>query len=174
MLLTRLPLMSPKELIARLACIKRAASVHPEPRSNSPLVPVHLPMNSCAVSALARGEPALRCTYHSSVVKVLRQQSRCFRSDFGNLNHLAQSCCLSITLLTLRTFECNTPSLFCQAHRVTSPVLPRRVSLPTARRFYHTPFFCQEALARHVEPYYSRPGLSGNGEDGTLLGTMAF
>lgn len=116
--------MSPKELIARLACIKRAASVHPEPRSNSPLVPVHLPMNSCAVSALARGEPALRCTYHSSVVKVLRQQSRCFRSDFGNLNHLAQSCCLSITLLTLRTFECNTPSLFCQARALPRPYSP--------------------------------------------------
>ena len=37
MLLTRLPLMcSRRSLIARLACIKRAASVHPEPRSNSP------------------------------------------------------------------------------------------------------------------------------------------
>lgn len=35
-LLTRLPLMYPRRgLIARLACIKRAASVHPEPRSNS-------------------------------------------------------------------------------------------------------------------------------------------
>ncbi len=37
-LLTRPPLMYPRrDLIARLACMKRTASVRPEPGSNSPL-----------------------------------------------------------------------------------------------------------------------------------------
>ena len=67
MLLTRLPLMYPRRgLIARLACIKRAASVHPEPRSNSPLF---LTIASATVFLLPLVSPLL--SYHSSIVKVL-------------------------------------------------------------------------------------------------------
>ena len=56
-------------LIARLACIKRAASVHPEPRSNSPYF-----FSSCSFRYRHvysfDDEPIFRLSCHSSAVKV--------------------------------------------------------------------------------------------------------
>ena len=75
MLLTRLPLtlQFPKTSV-RLACVKHAASVHPEPGSNSPLyffklqVSIQLLRFTCLDTSLRIYPNAL--SYHSSVVKV--------------------------------------------------------------------------------------------------------
>ena len=67
-LLTRLPLMySRRSLIVRLTCIKRAASVHPEPRSNSPWFSV---FRLFVFLTWIFSRPC-SASYHYSTVKVL-------------------------------------------------------------------------------------------------------
>ena len=55
-LLTRPPLRGCKQPSVRLACVKHAASVHPEPGSNSPLDPqlIHLCLRSSCTELLAQ------------------------------------------------------------------------------------------------------------------------
>ena len=65
-LLTRAPLMAPKSLIVRLACIKHAASVRSEPGSNSPLETLSLPAFTGALPFLVSRSRALaHCALHS-------------------------------------------------------------------------------------------------------------
>src|SRR5205807_5248187 len=71
-LLTRLPLGTPlpcgREALARLACVRRAASVNPEPGSNSP-------SKDRGPKGLALSLKDSQSLSHSSVVKVLNASS---------------------------------------------------------------------------------------------------
>ena len=69
---TRAPLSTPRKgLPVRLACVRHAANVHPEPGSNSPFV---LPLRTSILSAPVPGPkpvaPAFRFPSHSHVVKL--------------------------------------------------------------------------------------------------------
>ncbi len=140
MLLTRLPLMDPKILIARLACIRRAASVHPEPRSNSPSVPSCPKAKLVCSVARSHARSPLCCTYHSSVVKVPRQESRCLPQRLPQLEPVRTQSCrrFSIPLLIQRIFECSTTPAFCQALPAPTPapeaLLPWLADSTTAPR----------------------------------------
>ncbi len=73
MLLTRSPLsLHRNEAHVRLACIRHAASVHPEPGSNSPYCTkcVQHPLQNAVISLLVVLSHCF-ASYHSAVVKVL-------------------------------------------------------------------------------------------------------
>src|SRR5690242_9500375 len=74
-LLTRSPLVYPRRgLTARLACVKHAASVRPEPGSNSPLKSVDVRAPEGVTSAESMEYPGKSCFSSGKIEKTLSYQ----------------------------------------------------------------------------------------------------
>jgi hypothetical protein len=144
-LLTRLPLMSLARLIARLTCIKRAASVHPEPRSNSPYalpVAFRLQTLSLELTVSASVFPVtLQLLRSSPIRKPMPSPSSIGPGNLIPLSHSRSVLPLGILLPLCRVVYYT--MLSCQAtlvsvFRTTWPDYPSHEG-----QFYHNPFSCQ-------------------------------
>ncbi len=100
-LLTRSPLVYPRRgLTVRLACVKHAASVRPEPGSNSPLKsiqnPTPLPQTSVCVSTSSIADQKTQCWIYLSINQRNRTRNWRRQPEYGVFVHY-----LALTFSTL-------------------------------------------------------------------------